>query len=148
MIDVYRSLTQDEVRGLFTHSQNTKVASISFSKQYPTVVHVLTANGHAFDSNFGVGLKRLIEMCRDQGVNLQAEACRPVAAVTLPEPRELEEALDRQEETIHAGQAPVEAPLALEVVEGRQARAKGKTEKKTGKGKKPKARIVLGDEAA
>jgi hypothetical protein len=130
MIDIYRNLTQDEVRGLFTNSTNTNVAHISFPPEFKTVVSVLTASGHRFDMNFGTGLKRVIEMASENGVELQYDACEPIAKLELPTPRSEEEALDMQEEAIHGSAAPVESDLTVEVTDGRQERAKESKMKK------------------
>jgi hypothetical protein len=140
MMDVHKTpLNQELVRGLLTNSNGTNIASFSFSKEFPNVVSILTTAGHRFDTNFTVGLKRFIEICKDEGVHLQYEACRPMKAVELPKARDVEEALDQQDKAVATDKA-LEAPVSPEVTEGRQTRVKGQTApKKTKAEKKAKA---------
>lgn len=78
-------ITQDHVRGLFTHTQGCR-ATITFDKQFPNIVHVRAANGHEFDANFSVGLDKFIQNCDDQGVKLDRDAAVAVPPMQLEQP--------------------------------------------------------------
>lgn len=127
------SLTQDEVRGLFTHSGNHG-ATITFSREFPNVVCVLNRFGSCFDVNFSNSLQRFVQICEENGVRLDMAACRPVKAVDLEPARELEEAVDRHVEAMEAGKAPVETEISVESTDRVQelARESKKQSKKKG----------------